>query len=152
MIKTETKNKKHPPPLVLEEFQRNWSPLHIDGWSIPVDEQTFFDLQVSPCRIISSDDLEAFHCDGGVAMFQVVTYVRIFLSFRLFAGQCWHTHVFTESSFSMTIGLTDVDSLAAGTRKFVYKGTDVRWDFVLEDKEVAQLRWGTINESYFYWR
>ena len=39
----------------------------------------------------------------------------------------------------MAIGLTDVDSLAAGTRKFVYNSrADVGWDFVLEGKEVAQ--------------
>ena len=50
----------------------------------------------------------------------------------------------------MLMGLTDVDSVAAGTRKFVYNsGTDVRWDFVLEGKEVGQPRRGTIDESYF---
>ena len=61
--------------------------MHIDGWSIPVDKQTFFDLQVSPRRIISSDDLEAFPSDGSVTVLQVVTNVRIFLCCGLLASQ-----------------------------------------------------------------
>ena len=50
----------------------------------------------------------------------------------------------------MAICLTDVDSLAAGTRKLVNKaGSDVRWDSVLESKKISQSRRRTIDESDF---
>ena len=68
----------------------------------------------------------------------MISDVRVFLRLGLLACQCRYSHVFAESSLGMAIRLTNVDSLAAGTRILVNdSGAYVRWDSILEAEQVT---------------